>query len=71
MRLDQVGYAMSDDTGLAAPRTCKEKQGTFDVLNRFALLRVKTCKEIHEKRQESDFRITSEFGTSYSQAPVR
>jgi hypothetical protein len=32
-----MGEPVADDAGLAAPRACKDKQGTFGVQDRFSL----------------------------------
>ena len=45
---DQVRDAMRDDARFAAAGSGQQQQRTFDMRHGFALLRVETCKEIHE-----------------------
>jgi hypothetical protein len=50
MSLDEVRDAMSDDASFTAARTGEQQERAFDVRDGIALLRIQTCKEIHEDR---------------------
>ena len=52
LRLDQVRYAVGDDTCLAASGTGEKKHWPFDMRNGFTLLGIETCKKIHRRRIE-------------------
>ena len=47
MVLDEMGNAMRDDARLAAPRTRKQQEGAFDMLNGLFLLGIEALQEVH------------------------